>query len=171
MSSRAFIALGSNLDDPLARIDAALGALAALDDTRLVARSPLYRNSALGPGRQPDFINAVAALMTGLDPHALLDEIQKIETAQGRERESERWAPRVIDLDILLYGELQISDGRLTLPHPEMHRRRFVLQPLCDIAPELEIPALGSLRDLLRNAPPHELIKVSLTEAAVESEQ
>lgn len=171
MSTRVYIALGSNLNDPLAQIDAALSGLAALDDSRLVARSPLYRNSALGPGRQPDFINAVAALMTGLDPHTLLDQIQKVETAQGRKRDAERWAPRVIDLDILLYGQLEISDGRLTLPHPEMHRRRFVLQPLCDIAPELEIPALGPVRELLRNAPPHELIKVSLPEAAVESEQ
>ncbi len=170
MSHRVYVALGSNLDDPLAQIDAALRALARLAETRLVARSPLYRNSALGPGRQPDYINAVAALVTGLDPHDLLDAVQDIEISRGRERKPERWAPRVIDLDILLYGELQISDGRLTLPHPEMHRRRFVLQPLSDIAPELEIPGHGPVQDLLRQAPPHELVKVSLTEAAVESE-
>lgn len=170
MSHRVYVALGSNLDNPLAQIDAALSALARLAETRLVARSPLYRNRALGPGRQPDYINAVAALVTGLDPHDLLDAVQDIEISRGRERKPERWAPRVIDLDILLYGELQVSDGRLTLPHPEMHRRRFVLQPLSDIAPELEIPGHGPVQDLLRQAPPHELVKVSLTEAAVESE-
>ena len=167
MTTSAFIALGSNLNDPLSQIEAGFRALAALPATRLSGRSPSYRNRALGPEPQPDFINAVAGLLTGLGPHQLLDALQAIETAQGRERHAERWAPRVIDLDLLLYGDLQMRDGRLTLPHPELINRRFVLQPLSDIAPELEIPGHGALRDLLKRAPAHELIEVSSIEPAV----
>ena len=168
MKTRAFIALGSNLDDPRTRIDAAFRALAQLPATRLAKRSPIYRNRAVGPRRQPDFVNAVAELVTGLGPYVLLDAIQEIERSQGRERNAERWAPRVIDLDILLCGDHQMRDDRLTLPHPEMHRRRFVLQPLSDIAPDLEIPGHGPLRDLLQRAPAHELTKIASSEAAVE---
>ncbi len=169
MKTRAFIALGSNLDDPLAQIDAALRALSALPDTRLVKRSPLYRNQAVGPGRQPDFINAVAELVTALEPYALLDAIQGIEAAQGRNREAERWAPRVIDLDIVLYGQRRIRDDRLTLPHPELHRRRFVLQPLNDIAPDIVIPGCGPLHELLRQAPKHEMTEVALSASVLAS--
>ncbi len=169
MKTRAFIALGSNLDDPLAQIDAALRALSALPDTRLVKRSPLYRNQAVGPGRQPDFINAVAELVTALEPYALLDAIQGIEAAQGRNREAERWVPRVIDLDIVLYGQRQIRDDRLTLPHPELHRRRFVLQPLNDIAPDIVIPGCGPLHELLRQAPKHEMTEVALSASVLAS--
>lgn len=169
MKTRAFIALGSNLDNPLAKVDASFRALAALPETELSRRSPMYRNSPVGPGRQPDFINAVAELFTGLDPHGLLNAVQDIETAQGRERKSVRWTPRVIDLDILLYGDRQIRDDWLTLPHPEMHRRRFVLQPLSDLAPDLEIPGYGPLRDLLQQAPAHEMIKMASAPAAAES--
>ncbi len=169
MKTRAFIALGSNLDDPLAQIDAALRALSALPDTRLVKRSPLYRNQAVGPGRQPEFINAVAELVTALEPYALLDAIQGIEAAQGRNREAERWVPRVIDLDIVLYGQRQIRDDRLTLPHPELHRRRFVLQPLNDIAPDIVIPGCGPLHELLRQAPKHEMTEVALSASVLAS--
>ncbi len=167
MTTPAFIALGSNLNDPLSQIEAAFRALAALPATRLTARSPSYRNRALGPEPQPDFINAVAKLLTGLSPHQLLDALQSIESAQGRERRAQRWAPRVIDLDLLLYGDLQMRDRRLTLPHPELIQRRFVLQPLSDIAPDLEIPGHGALRDLLQRAPAHELIRVDSIEPAV----
>lgn len=169
MKTRVFIALGSNLDEPLARIEAAFRALAKLPATKLTKRSPCYRNRAVGPGLQPDFINAVAELRTDLDPHDLLDAIQDIERDQGRERDAERWAPRVIDLDILLYGDLEMRDDRLTLPHPEMHRRRFVLEPLSDIAPDLEIPGRGPLQDLLPKAPEHEMIKVASSPSAVET--
>lgn len=169
MKTRAFIALGSNLNDPLKQIDAAFRALAKLPDTRLSKRSPTYRNPALGPGWQPDYFNAVAELIAGLDPYALLDALQDIETSQGRKRDAERWAPRVIDLDMLLYGDLQVRVDRLTLPHPEMHLRRFVLQPLSDVAPELEIPGHGTLRDLLKRAPAHELSKIVSSGAVVES--
>lgn len=163
----AYIALGSNLNDPQSQIEAGFRALAALPATRLTARSPSYRNRALGHEPQPDFINAVAALLTGLGPHQLLNALQAIEIAQGRERHAERWAPRVIDLDLLLYGDLQMRDGRLTLPHPELLKRRFVLQPLSDIAPDLEIPGHGALRDLLQRSPAHELIEVDSIEPAV----
>lgn len=166
MKTQAFIALGSNLNDPLSQIDAAFRALSSLPETRLSGRSPSYRNRALGPEPQPDFINAVAGLLTGLTPHQLLDALQAIESAQGRERHAKRWAPRVIDLDLLLYGHLQMRDRRLTLPHPELIQRRFVLQPLSDIAPDLEIPGHGALRYLLQRAPAHELIKVDSIERA-----
>lgn len=169
MKTRAFIALGSNLDDPLAQIDAALKALSRLPDTKLLRSSPLYRNKAVGPGNQPEFINAVAELATTLDPYALLDAVQDIEAAQGRVREAKRWETRVIDLDILLYGERQVQDDRLTLPHPELYRRRFVLQPLNDIAPDLEIPGRGPLQELLRRAPVHEMTRVASTASALQS--
>ncbi len=167
VTTPAFIALGSNLNGPLLQIETAFRALAALPATRLTARSPSYRNCALGPEPQPEFINAVAGLLTGLGPHQLLNALQAIEIAQGRERHAERWAPRVIDLDLLLYGDLRISDGRLTLPHPELSKRRFVLQPLSDIAPDIEIPGHGALSDLLQRAPAHELTRVDSIEPAV----
>lgn len=169
MKTRAYIALGSNLSNPLAQIEAAFRALARLPETELTRRSPSYRNRAVGPGRQPEFINAVAEVLTGLDPYALLNAVKEIEAAQGREKDVERWAPRVIDLDIVLFGDLHMRDERLTLPHPEMHRRRFVLKPLSDIAPGLEIPGRGQLRDLLQRAPAHELIRIASAEAAVKS--
>ncbi len=169
MKTRAYIALGSNLSNPLAQIEAAFRALARLPETELSRRSPSYRNRAVGPGRQPEFINAVAEVLTGLDPYALLNAVKEIEAAQGREKDVERWAPRVIDLDIVLFGNLHMRDERLTLPHPEMHRRRFVLKPLSDIAPGLEIPGRGQLRDLLQRAPAHELIQVASIGAAVET--
>jgi 2-amino-4-hydroxy-6-hydroxymethyldihydropteridine diphosphokinase len=169
VKTRAFIALGSNLDDPPRRIDAAICALAELPTTQLWKRSPSYRNRAVGPRRQPDFVNAVAALITELDPYGLLDALQQIERSQGREPDAERWAPRVIDLDMLLYGDRRARDHRLTLPHPEMHRRLFVLQPLSDIAPDLEIPGRGPLPDLLKRAPAHELIRIVPRGEEVES--
>lgn len=169
MKTRAYIALGSNLNDPLSQVEAAFRALAGLPETELTRRSPSYRNPAVGPGRQPEFINAVAEVLTGLDPYALLDAVKEIEAAQGRESDVERWAPRVIDLDIVLFGNLHMRDERLTLPHPEMHRRRFVLKPLSDIVPELEIPGHGQLRNLLQRAPAHELIQVASIGAAVET--
>lgn len=168
MSARAYIALGSNLGEPLAQIDAAFEALAGLPQTRLVKRSPCYRNRAVGPGRQPEFVNAAAELITTLGPLALLDALQEIEAAQGRERPAERWLPRIIDLDILLYGDLELNDDRLKLPHPELHRRRFVLQPLIDIAPDLVIPGRGPLKELLRRAPAHEMSKIASSPSALE---
>lgn len=155
MRTRAFVALGSNLNDPLAQIKAACAALSGIAETSVVRCSPLYRNDAVGPGRQPEFVNGVVELETGLEAHALLDALQRVESSQGRRRGDARWEPRIIDLDILLYGDAQIQDDRLTVPHPEMHLRRFVLQPLYDIAPALEIPGRGGLEALLKSAPGH----------------
>lgn len=161
MTTRAFVALGSNLNEPVKQIEEALAALSELADTTFEARSPLYRNEALGSDRQPAFVNGVAELYTGLGPHALLDALQAIEAAQGRTRDGTRSGPRTIDLDILLYGDMEIRDDRLRVPHPEMHRRRFVLEPLRDIAADLSVPGRGPLRDLIDRAPPHALTRIA----------
>ena len=145
---RSFIALGSNLGDPPTQLRRAEAALAALPQSRLVAVSPWYCNPAIGPGAQPDYLNAVAALDTRLAPTALLDSLQRIEQAQGRER-AERWGPRTLDLDILLYGEQTVATPRLQIPHPRLGERAFVLRPLADIAPELVLPGGAVLARLL----------------------
>ena len=132
----AYVALGSNLGDRHAHLAAALLALAALPATRLVASSPVYETAPLGPAGQQDYLNAAARLETGLAPHTLLDALLAIEQTRGRLRR-ERWGPRTLDLDLLLHGETTLADPRLTLPHPAMLTRAFVLTPLCDLAPEL----------------------------------
>lgn len=150
---RAYIGLGSNLDDPVFQIRQALEALAALPDCRWVAGSPLYRTAPLGgPPGQPDYINAVAALDTVLTPDTLLATLQDLETAHGRIR-AERWGPRTLDLDLLLYGQQVSADPRLTLPHPRLHQRAFVLYPLYDLAPDLILPGHGPLSELLARCP------------------
>lgn len=158
--TKAYVSLGSNLDNPVERIDAAFRAIAGLAETTLIRRSPLYRNPAVGPGSQPDFVNAVAELATDLDPQSLLAALKSIESAQGREPSEMRWVPRVMDLDILLYGDCEIEDDGLTVPHPELPNRRFVLKPLWDIAPDIEVPGQGPLRELLERAPAHELKQI-----------
>jgi 2-amino-4-hydroxy-6-hydroxymethyldihydropteridine diphosphokinase len=142
--TRAYVGLGANLGRPAAQIGAAAQALAALPHTALVALSPLYRSAAIGPAGQPDYCNAVAALDTALVPAALLAALQAIETAAGRVR-GERWGARVLDLDLLLHGDSMCATPVLTLPHPEMTRRAFVLQPLCDLAADAVIPGVGSV--------------------------
>jgi 2-amino-4-hydroxy-6-hydroxymethyldihydropteridine diphosphokinase len=144
----AYVALGSNLDGPVRQVRSALAELDGLEDVRRLAHSPLYRSPPLGPGGQPDYVNAVALLETTLDPHQLLDRLQAIEQRHGRER-GVRWGPRTLDLDLLLYGGQRIVSPRLRVPHPELSRRPFVLVPLHDIAPDLELPGLGPLADLL----------------------
>ncbi|MDZ7663414.1 2-amino-4-hydroxy-6-hydroxymethyldihydropteridine diphosphokinase [Thiohalophilus sp.] len=146
----SYIALGSNLDDPLAQVRQAMYELAQLRASRLRAASSLYRSAPMGSADQPDYINAVVALETELSPHALLDALQAIEQAHGRVREGERWGPRPLDLDVLLYGEETINDQRLTIPHPGMTERAFVLFPLQEIvAPDFTILGHGSLQALL----------------------
>ena len=139
---RAYVALGSNLAQPEAQVNQAFDALARLPDSHLVARSSLYRSAPVGYADQPDFINAVARIETRLAPHDLLHSLLGIELECGRVREF-RNAPRTLDLDLLLYEDLQFHEPGLTLPHPRMHLRRFVLQPLAEIAPELIHPTLG----------------------------
>lgn len=134
----AYVALGSNLGDRSAHIEAALAALAALPGTRVAARSAIYETPPLGPAGQQDYLNAAAALVTTLSPHDLLDALLTIEQTRGRLRR-ERWGPRTLDLDLLLHGETVLNDPHLTLPHPAMLGRAFVLVPLCDIAPHLSL--------------------------------
>lgn len=141
---RAYIALGANLGDPAAAIRLAFEVLADLDGVELLTTSSLYRTAPIGLADQPDFINAVAAVATDLDPQSLLALLLGIETAQGRIRH-EKNGPRVLDLDLLLYDHLTLALPELTLPHPRLHLRAFVLHPLAEIAPDLPIPGRGSV--------------------------
>lgn len=134
---RCYIALGSNLDEPLQQVGAAVRALRRLPQSELVVVSPWYQSPAVGPGRQPDYINGVAALDTGLAPLRLLASLQAIETRQGRVRHR-RWGARTLDLDLLLYGDETIELPALTVPHPRMLQRQFVLRPLLDVAPGIK---------------------------------
>jgi len=149
---RAYIGLGSNLNNPVAQIRSALVALDAISGTCCVAYSSLYRSKPLGVAEQPDYVNAVAAIDTRLPAHDLLQELHIVEAMHGRVRE-ERWGPRTLDLDLLLYGDQRYSSDRLTVPHPGLSERDFVLYPLHEIAPELDIPGAGSLRRLVEHCP------------------
>ena len=139
----AYVGIGSNLGGPAGQVEDALGLVAEIDGVRLVATSSLYRSGAFGGVEQPDFVNAVAALVTTLKPGELLVRLQAIETRQGRERGEIRWGPRVIDLDLLVYSGVEMDTPDLTLPHPGIAERNFVLLPLVEIAPDLVIPGLG----------------------------
>ncbi len=142
--STAYIALGANLGDPAATVNAAFAAISGLPQTRLIATSALYRTAPVGITEQPEFINAAARVDTTLAPEALLDALLAIEQQFGRVREL-RNGPRTLDLDVLLYDDQIIDTPRLTLPHPRLHLRAFVLYPLADVAPELTIPGRGTL--------------------------
>jgi 2-amino-4-hydroxy-6-hydroxymethyldihydropteridine diphosphokinase len=145
----AYVAVGSNLDDPRAQVERAFDALAGVRDSRLVLRSALYRSRPFGPIEQPDFINAAAGLLTALSPVELLAELQQLETRLGRSRPAVRWGPRRIDLDLLVHGTERRDESGLTLPHPGIADRGFVLVPLAEIATDLMVPALGRVRALL----------------------
>lgn len=140
----AYVGIGSNLDDPRGHVLKAFTELAELPHTRLLKKSSLYRSAPLGYGKQPDFVNAVARLETGLPAERLLAELQQIEARHGRTRSFPN-APRTLDLDILLYGDLVLRTPSLQTPHPRMHERAFVLKPLLEISPELESRFKGSL--------------------------
>jgi len=144
----AFVALGSNLEDPPAQIRAALREIGALPGTRVVRASSLYRSAPAGYTDQPDFVNAVSQVETELAPRALLDGLLAIERGHGRVRAFAN-APRTLDLDILLYAKLVVHEPGLAIPHPRLHQRAFVVVPLAEIAPELEIPGHGRARDLI----------------------
>ena len=148
----AYVGLGSNLAGPEAQVRRALEGLGRLPRTRLLAASRLYRSPPMGPADQPDYVNAVAAVETDLPPLELLDALQALETAQGRVR-GERWGPRTLDLDLLLYGRLELDHPRLRLPHPGLYGRNFVLYPLAELAPDLEVPGAGPLAALLARCP------------------
>jgi 2-amino-4-hydroxy-6-hydroxymethyldihydropteridine diphosphokinase len=148
MGHIAFIGLGSNLEDPLSQLQRAFADLEGLPGTRLLARSSLYRSAPIGLLDQPDFMNAVAKIATGLTPQALLDALLHIEHSHGRER-TFRNAPRTLDLDVLLYDDIQLHEHGLTIPHPQMHRRAFVLQPLLEVAPDVAIPGIGKVAEAM----------------------
>ncbi|MDZ7322403.1 2-amino-4-hydroxy-6-hydroxymethyldihydropteridine diphosphokinase [Kosakonia sacchari] len=151
----AYIALGSNLASPLDQVNAAMTALGEIPQSRIVAVSSLYRTPPLGPPDQPDYLNAAVALETDLTPETLLDHTQRIELQQGRVRKAERWGPRTLDLDIMLFGNLTLNTERLTVPHYDMKNRGFMLWPLFEIAPDLHFPDGTSLQEILArlNAP------------------
>lgn len=150
---RCYIALGSNQGDPVQQVQTACWALRALPQSQLISCSSLYRSAPMGPQDQPSYINAVLALDTELPPEALLDQLQRIEQEHGRVRKAERWGPRTLDLDILLYGDQVIQSKRLQVPHYHMHARAFVLYPLAEIAPTLQMPDGTALNDMLQNCP------------------
>ena len=145
----AYVALGSNLDDPRGQVERAIAELSGLPGARLVARSSLYRTRPFGPVAQPDFVNAVAGMLTTLEPTELLAGLQAIEQRLGRDRTVVRWGPRRIDLDLLVHGGASSAGPGLQLPHPGIAERAFVLVPLAEIAPELEVPGVGRVRELL----------------------
>ena len=151
--TRAYVGLGSNLDDPVGHVRQALVDLAALPETACLGHSRLYRSPPMGPSGQPDYVNAVAVLESGLEPRELLAELQAIEARHGRVRVAERWGPRTLDLDLLVYGNWQSTDPTLTVPHPGIAGRAFVVWPLFEIAPDLEIPGLAPVRRLAEALP------------------
>ena len=150
----AYVGVGSNLSDPAAQVRRALAALGGLPGTKLIASSPLYRTQPFGDVVQPAFVNAVAGLLTRRTPDELLTDLRALERTLGREPPRERWGPRVIDLDLLVVGRETRATETLTLPHPGIAQRDFVLYPLADIAPDLDVPGLGrvaALRERVAN--------------------
>lgn len=146
---RAWVGLGANLGDPAATLDAALAAIDHLPDTRVLATSGYYLTPPWGDTDQPEFTNAVAVIETGLAASDLLTALLAIECERGRVRGSRRWGPRAIDLDLLLYGQQIIVSPDLTVPHPRMRERAFVLVPLVEISPEIVVPGQGRAAELL----------------------
>ncbi|EJT5103208.1 2-amino-4-hydroxy-6-hydroxymethyldihydropteridine diphosphokinase [Escherichia coli] len=145
----AYIAIGSNLASPLEQVNAALKALGDIPESHILTVSSFYRTPPLGPQDQPDYLNAAVALETSLAPEELLNHTQRIELQQGRVRKAERWGPRTLDLDIMLFGNEVINTERLTVPHYDMKNRGFMLWPLFEIAPELVFPDGEMLREVL----------------------
>lgn len=145
----AYIAIGSNLASPLEQVNAAVQALGEIPLTRIVAVSSFYRTPPLGPQDQPDYLNAAVVLETALSAETLLDNTQRIELQQGRVRKAERWGPRTLDLDIMLFGHEIINTERLTVPHYDMKNRGFMLWPLFEVAPALLFPDGISLKSIL----------------------
>lgn len=156
MKTDAFIGLGSNLQEPTTQLAKAVAELAALPNTTLVAQSPFYASRPVGPQDQPDFVNGAVWLRTKLAPHTLLDQLQAIEQAHGRER-LKHWGPRTLDLDLLVFGNQTLDDDRLTVPHRELPNRDFVLQPLLDLKPDLTLPEGTAIATLRAQCPDNQL--------------
>ena len=144
----AYVALGSNLSGPRRQVEAAFEALAGLPGSRLVLRSSLWRSAPMGPQDQPPFVNAAAGLVTTASPRAFLESLKALERSLGKAEPAVRWGPRVIDLDLLAFGSHAVDEPGLTLPHPGLHQRNFVLYPLSEIAAELWVPGLARVRRL-----------------------
>ncbi len=144
----AYVGIGSNLDSPQDHVVAAIEELGALPETGVTGASSLFRSAPFGPVEQGDFVNAVVAMMTRLSAHELLREMRTIEDNHGRKRDGERWGPRTLDLDLLVFSDEVINDDVLTVPHPGISERNFVLLPLCELAPHLIVPGLGSVASL-----------------------
>jgi 2-amino-4-hydroxy-6-hydroxymethyldihydropteridine diphosphokinase len=147
----AYVAIGSNLDSPRERVLEAIERMMALNGARLMVRSRLYLTRPMGPQDQPNFVNAAVGLLTQLTPQELLSGLNGIERSMGRDRQ-ERWGPRIIDLDLLWMIDSPVSEPGLTVPHPGVSTRNFVLYPLADIAPTIKIPKVGNVLDLKRDA-------------------
>jgi 2-amino-4-hydroxy-6-hydroxymethyldihydropteridine diphosphokinase len=147
-----YVGLGSNLDDPGRQVEAAFNALGQLPGSRLVLRSSLYRSRPLGPVDQPDFVNAVAGMLTCAPPVEFLAALKSLEATQGRAKPVVRWGPRRIDLDLLVYGNSRIDEPGLQVPHPGIDDRNFVIVPLAEIAPDLQVPGLGRVSRLAQLA-------------------
>jgi len=162
----AYVGIGSNLDDPATQVRRARAALDGLSGTSVLSCSGLYRSAPMGPEGQPDYINAVACVGTVLGPHDLLHALKRTEREMGRAPAGVRWGPRLIDLDLLLYGERLIDSADLNVPHPGLSQRAFVLLPLAEIAPQLHIPGVGALQALLDACPPHTLDRLEGCDAA-----
>lgn len=156
----AFVGLGSNMADPASQLAGAVARLAALPKTEFVAQSPFYSSKPVGPQNQPDFVNGAVWLRTELTPLEVLDQLQAIEQAHGRER-VQHWGPRTLDLDLLLYGNEAITSERLTVPHAELANRDFVLQPLLDLDPDRVLPDGRSLASLRQHCPDNHLRKLN----------
>ena len=146
----AYIGLGSNLDDPRTQVLEAAERIAQIPRTALVLRSPLYGSRPMGPADQPNYVNAVAGVLTQLSARTLFSELKALERAFGRTEPHERWGPRVLDLDLLVHGRDRLAEADLTVPHPGIVERNFVLYPLSDIAPDLDIPGVGRVIELTR---------------------
>lgn len=162
MKHKAFIGLGSNLEDPAAQVLQAMQDINGLPETRVLARSSLYRSAPVGYLEQPDFINAVIKIETALAPLALLQALLALEQQHGRTREFQN-APRTLDLDVLLYDDLQHHQHGLTLPHPQMHRRAFVLQPLLEISPGCVIPGVGAAEEAMLLCKDQQLQRIAVS--------
>ena len=157
----AYIGIGANLGDPVAQVLRACARLAQdVPGTRLIARSSLYRNPPMGPQDQPDYVNTVARIDTQLAPRALLRELQRIEADCGRQRDGTRWGPRLLDLDLLLFGDESVDEPGLRVPHPGIAQRDFVLFPLQEIAPRLVIPGHGPVAALCRRMAGNGLVAI-----------
>ncbi len=159
---RAFIGLGGNLGDPISQIRAALIGLDQLPETRLIKASGFYRTPPWGNIDQADFVNAAAEIETSLPARQLLDALLQIETRAGRVRSEERWGPRLIDLDLLVYGDKSIDEENLHVPHPRMAERAFVIVPLAELDPMLRLPGHGLLAELLERTDARTCVRIAV---------